>query len=146
MSTLCQRSGQITLWWIWLLDTGPPGAFCSPTHPLLGAFTGARLKKLGQLRATDVRCRDGIDYLSVNTDDEGKSLKTRSSHREIPIHPELVRCGFLTHVEQRRSAGDEFDVPRPEAGRSRHADGQLQQVVGASRPPPGCNGPPQGFP
>jgi integrase len=73
--------------------------------PLLAASTGARLEELGQLRVTDVRHRDGIDYISVNTDDEGKSLKTRSSHREVPIHPELVRCGFLDHVAKRRSEG-----------------------------------------
>ena len=73
--------------------------------PLLAAFTGARPEELGQLHAADVRRRDGIDYISVNTDDEGKSLKTRSSQREVPVHPELVRCGFLDYVDQQKLAG-----------------------------------------
>ena len=73
--------------------------------PLLAAFTGARLGELGQLRVSDVRRRDGIDYVDINTVDEGKSLKNTSSRREIPIHPELVRLGFLDHVERRRASG-----------------------------------------
>ncbi len=73
--------------------------------PLLAAFTGARLEELGQLLVADVRRRDGIDYISFNTDDEGKSLKNYSSHREVPVHPELVRCGFLDYVTHRKSEG-----------------------------------------
>ncbi len=73
--------------------------------PLLAAYTGARLEELGHLRTTDVRCRDGIDYVDINTDDEGKSLKTRSSRREVPLHPDLLRCGFLEHVERRKASG-----------------------------------------
>ena len=73
--------------------------------PLLAAFTGARLEELGQLRVADVRCRDGTHFIDINEDEDGKRLKTRSSRREVPVHPELVRCGFLGHVEQCRSAG-----------------------------------------
>jgi integrase len=73
--------------------------------PLLAAFTGARLEELGQLRAADVRQRDGIHYVSINDEGEGNSLKNRSSQREVPVHPELVRCGFLDHVAKRRSEG-----------------------------------------
>jgi integrase len=73
--------------------------------PLLAAFTGARLEELGQLRVGDVRHRDGIDYVDINVDDEGKSLKTRGARREVPVHPELVHCGFLEHVERCRASG-----------------------------------------
>jgi len=72
--------------------------------PLLAAYTGARLEELGQLTVEDVRQRDQTDFISVNADN-GKSVKTKSSVREIPLHPELVRCGFLEYVEARRSAG-----------------------------------------
>ena len=79
--------------------------------PLLAAFTGARLEELGQLSASDVCRRDGIDYIDINADGDGKSLKTRSSRREVPLHPELVRCGFLNHVERRRAVGGGFLFP-----------------------------------
>jgi integrase len=84
--------------------------------PLLAAFTGARLEELGQLQATDVRRRDGIDYISLNADDEGKSLKNRASRREVPIHPELVRCGFLNYVARQKSAGGGLLFPDLQPG------------------------------
>jgi integrase len=72
--------------------------------PLLAAFTGARLEELGQLTVDDVRRRDCIDFISVNADN-GKTLKTKSSVRDIPIHPELTKCGLLDYVAARRCAG-----------------------------------------
>ncbi len=77
--------------------------------PLLAAFTGARLGELGQLRVGDVRHRDGVDFIDISAGD-GKSVKTRSSVREVPLHPELVRCGVLKYVEVRRQA-DGTDAP-----------------------------------
>lgn len=65
--------------------------------PLLAAFTGARLEELGQLTGDDIREQDGIDYISINADG-GKKVKTLSSIRDVPIHPELVKCGFLDYV------------------------------------------------
>ena len=73
--------------------------------PLMAAFTGARLDELGQLTVDDVRHQDGVDYVDINAEGDRKSLKTRSSRRQVPVHPELARCGFLRHVEERRAAG-----------------------------------------
>jgi integrase len=74
--------------------------------PLLAAYTGARAGELIQLGANDICHRDGIDFISINAEN-GKSLKTKSSIREVPIHPELVKCGFLEYVAARRAAGDD---------------------------------------
>ena len=81
--------------------------------PLLALFTGARLEELGQLLVSDVKQAtagatsgghtQGVWFLDINTIDEGKSLKTRSSRRRVPIHPELIRLGFLKYVEARPS-------------------------------------------
>jgi integrase len=71
--------------------------------PLLGVFTGARLGELAPLTAADVVKDEatGIPTISIVEDAEyGKRLKTRSSRRVVPVHPELVRLGFLDFVEK----------------------------------------------
>src|SRR4051794_20622419 len=43
--------------------------------PWLLAFTGARVEEVAQALVADVRERDGITYLDINAESEGKSLK-----------------------------------------------------------------------
>lgn len=75
--------------------------------PLIALFTGMRLNEICQLDVSDIRrTKDGIDYIAVNDDASDKRIKTAGSKREIPIHPELVRIGFLKFVADRRKAGD----------------------------------------
>ncbi|UEM23064.1 site-specific integrase [Skermanella mucosa] len=73
--------------------------------PMLGAFTGARLNELGQLQVADVRQDNGIHYIDINTVGDGKTIKTNESRRKVPLHPELIRCGFLAYVDQQQQAG-----------------------------------------
>ncbi len=77
-----------------------------PNHwlPLLALFTGARLRELGQLHVADVREEDGVHYLALEGG-EGKRFKNKSSRRRMPLHPELIRLGFLQYVEAQRKAG-----------------------------------------
>jgi integrase len=85
--------------------------------PLIALFTGARLEEIGQALTSDVKREDGIAYLDINTLDRraGKRVKNRSSRRKLPLHPELIRCGLLAYVEERRGAGGErlFPALRP---------------------------------
>ena len=85
--------------------------------PLIALFTGARLEEIGQALTSDVKHEDGIYYLDINTLDRraGKRVKNRSSRRKLPLHPELIRCGLLAYVEERRQARDErlFPALRP---------------------------------
>jgi integrase len=74
--------------------------------PWLALYTGARLEELGKLRPQDVLQDDGVSYLDIT----GK-LKTKSSRRRVPLHPELVRGGFLAFVEEQRDAGHERLFP-----------------------------------
>jgi integrase len=75
--------------------------------PLLALFSGARLNELAPMCANDVK-RDtasGVHFMTVVEDDEtGRSVKTENSLRAIPIHPELLRIGFLKFVDRRRHA------------------------------------------
>jgi len=57
--------------------------------PLLGLFTGARLEELCQLTADDIYQEDGVYIIDINTRN-GKSIKTTSSKRKIPLHRLLV--------------------------------------------------------
>jgi len=78
--------------------------------PLLALFTGARQGELAPLTADDMQKdeRTGIHYVVIKEDRErGARLKTKSSRRIVPVHPELVRLGFLDLVAERRK-----DEPR----------------------------------
>ena len=70
--------------------------------PLLALYTGARVEELGQLLVSDVGVEDEQHFIHINTLDEGKRVKTESSHRKVPLHPEVIRLGFLEYVEERR--------------------------------------------
>lgn len=65
--------------------------------PWLGAYSGARVSELCQLRVDDVVEVDGIWCMKF--DPEAGPLKNNSSERTIPLHPALVDGGFLTFVK-----------------------------------------------
>ena len=70
--------------------------------PLLMLYSGARPNEIAQLHCDDVRQTDaGVWYFSLS-DEDGKTLKTGSSRRRVPLHPELIKIGFLEFVEARR--------------------------------------------
>jgi integrase len=72
--------------------------------PLLALFTGARMEELGRLDVADIGEEEGVDYLFIHSGAQGeKSLKTESSRRKVPIHPELIRLGFHEYVVERRT-------------------------------------------
>jgi integrase len=75
--------------------------------PVLGYYTGCRLGELIQLAIEDVRCEDGIHYLDINEKaligSDQKSVKSKAGIRRVPLHPDLISLGFLTHVSKRRN-------------------------------------------
>jgi integrase len=84
--------------------------------PLLCLFLGARPNEMAQLHASDLkRTEKGTWYLDIEaTADEdeesngaAKTLKTSASRRKIPLHPELVKIGFVQFVEQRKKASSD---------------------------------------
>jgi integrase len=83
--------------------------------PLVMAFSGARPGELAQLLVKDVRERFGHQVMQITPEGgEGKTLKTKNSARPVPVHPELVRLGFLKHVEAMRAAGETRVFPDAE--------------------------------
>lgn len=84
--------------------------------PLLALYTGARVEELGQLLVSDIGKEADVSFIHINTLDEGKRLKTQTSHRKVPIHADLLRCGFLAYVKERSktSNGQLFPELRPD--------------------------------
>ena len=68
----------------------------------LGAYTGARIGELAQLRASDVEQIGEVWCLRIREGD-GQGLKTEASKRDIPLHPALIKAGFLKFVEEVRA-------------------------------------------
>jgi integrase len=66
--------------------------------PLIAAYSGMRLGEIVQLLKSDVKQEKGIWYFDVRSG-EGKSLKTASSKRRVPIHSLLLQLDFLDLVK-----------------------------------------------
>jgi integrase len=75
--------------------------------PLIALFSGMRLGEILQLVKSDVKEENGIWYFDV-TKGEGKSLKTASSKRRVPIHRTLLDLGLLDHVKPAQPSGRIF--------------------------------------
>jgi integrase len=81
--------------------------------PLVGLFSGMRSNEICQMRVSDVQ-RDGSIWLfNVSDDSTGQSLKTDAATRIVPIHSELVRCGFLDYVKALPRDGQLFPALKP---------------------------------
>jgi integrase len=80
--------------------------------PILGVYTGCRLEELAGLRKQDIGVEDGVAFLSL-VPHADRPLKTASSRRRIPLHPEVVRAGFLRYVEACSDGGRIFTDLKP---------------------------------
>ena len=75
--------------------------------PLLGAYTGARLGELCQLRTCDVRWDGVIPVLDITDDGEHQKVKSGAGKRSIPLHSALLRLGFMEYVKAMGAAGND---------------------------------------
>ena len=62
---------------------------------LLLMHTGCRVTEVLQLPTTDVQQEQGIWFLDIVGTGEGRQLKNRASIRQVPIHSNLIKAGFL---------------------------------------------------
>jgi integrase len=63
-----------------------------------------RLGEIATLNVDDIVARYGSHFFRLWETDE-RGLKTENSERIIPVHPELIRVGFLQRVANLREAG-----------------------------------------
>ena len=83
--------------------------------PLLGIYHGNRLEEFAQLHRADVQQEDGIWLLDIN--DEGtKRVKNQQSKRRVPLHPELLRLGFVEYVEKTAPRAEDRVFPQLQPG------------------------------
>ncbi|MDF3886027.1 tyrosine-type recombinase/integrase [Cupriavidus basilensis] len=72
--------------------------------PLLGLYTGARLRELCRLQLSDLREPEGLWCLRIHEqarDDEAASL---AGIRHVPLHSHLLQCGLPAYVAGERTA------------------------------------------
>ena len=90
---------------------------------LIGIFSGMRTNETAQLRIEDIIKKENVWMISID-ETEGKSVKTTSSIRKVPVHPTLISLGFLDYVEIIKSKG--FDRVFPELTKDR--DGYSSKI------------------
>jgi integrase len=74
--------------------------------PLVALFSGMRMGEIAQLLIADVRAENDVLYFDVNKDeDSGKTLKTKTSRRRVPVHATLLEIGFGEYVASLRAKG-----------------------------------------
>ncbi len=79
--------------------------------PLIALWTGMRLSEVAQLWTNDVTIVEEIPVIRIlpapPSDDPkyDKRIKTRHSHRIMPIHPELERAGFVDYWRHAKNEG-----------------------------------------
>ncbi len=76
--------------------------------PLIALYMGARLEEMGQALVSDVITVGGVLCLDTNDQGEGRSVKTVSSRRTVPFHPELLRLGFRGYIATLSEGGRLF--------------------------------------
>jgi integrase len=94
-----------------LLQKGA-GADAGYWIPLLGLFSGARSSELCQLYSADILKVEDVWVIDINEHDPGKTVKTKASRRQVPIHSELIRLGFIDYVTTIRAGGNERLWPK----------------------------------
>lgn len=80
-----------------------------PSHfwiPHMMYYMGTRVAELGQLTVNDVKEVDGVWVVDLNDEGlEGAKLKNEFSRRLVPVHPQLIKAGFLDYVGETANEG-----------------------------------------
>jgi len=83
--------------------------------PLIGLTSGMRINEICQLFLDDLREVEGVLCFDINKKKE-KRLKTTSSARLIPVHPELVQLGLIEYANKLKDAGHDRLFPLLKSG------------------------------
>jgi len=119
-------------------NKGQKGIIIKDAHywiPLVGLFSGLRAGEILTLRIMDIRYDDkGTVYFDINTDAEGKTLKTPESKRRVPIHPELIKMGLVKYWQEEGNQRNQEDnlftgVPIPKERPSNKYSNKFSDIL-----------------
>ena len=71
--------------------------------PVIALFSGMRQEEIAQLHLEDIKETDGIVFFDIN-DKPPRMLKNANAARQVPLHSQLIRLGFLSYLEGCRKA------------------------------------------
>lgn len=81
-----------------------PFYYWGPLIAVLGG--GPRINEVSQLHLSDIdKTAAGTWFIDFNQEADDKKLKNTASRRRVPLHPLLVKLGFLKWVEALQHAG-----------------------------------------
>ena len=85
---------------------------------MIASHSGARLNEICQLDVSDIQEHEGIWVMNLTGDSGDKSIKTHAGNRLVPLHPKLLKLGFLDYVEQTKSSNHQKLFPNLKKMRS----------------------------
>jgi integrase len=75
--------------------------------PLVALYSGGRMTELCQMDIADLQKHQEVWCLKIaDLGEEDKHVKNVHSNRLVPVHPELMRLGFLEYAQARHLAGE----------------------------------------
>lgn len=94
-------------------DYRPEGQAAESSYwaPLMGPFLGARIEEVAQLRISDIQCINGVWAVRIANLGPDQELKNIGSYRMVPLHQEIIECGFLAYAATQKRAGHERVFP-----------------------------------
>jgi integrase len=78
--------------------------------PLIVTYTGVRREEACKFRPADFELDCEVPYLRVEATETGR-IKNAQSKRNLPLHPELLRLGFVEYIREAIRRGYEVLFP-----------------------------------
>lgn len=88
--------------------------------PILAALTGARIGELASLWGTSVIEREGVVGINIAPSPDGATLKNAGSERFVPLHPEIIRAGFLEYAKAKGHSPLFYGKPARRGAEAKH--------------------------
>ena len=83
--------------------------------PLIALFSGMRMEEVCQLHARDIYSKNDVWVIKIH-----RSIKTKNSLRIVPVHPELIKIGFLGYVDTFRNKKNDHIFPNLVLGKEQN--------------------------
>ncbi|MGF7192107.1 integrase [Robbsia andropogonis] len=120
--------------------------------PLMGLYTGARMNELAQARIGDLRQSGNRWFLDIRPDHTGDDatetrVKTVSSVRSAPLHPDLIELGLIDYANALAQTGATRLFPHlPRDAKGKHTKGPSRRFAAYLTGLGIKNGPRKAFP